>query len=69
MPIPKEAKRAALVRIRAKKFADHLRSERWAENIPDEDIDWLKDEEIKDYKQVLLAKGCRQRADMKWEAA
>lgn len=65
----KVAMRAASVRVRAKKFADHLRSERWAEGIPDADIEWLKDEEIQSYKDVLIAKGCVQRKDFKWEAA
>ena len=34
----KVAMRAASVRVRAKKFAGRLRSERWAESIPDADI-------------------------------
>lgn len=60
--------RAAGVRVRAKKFADHLRTERWAEAIPDADIDWLQDSEIQAYKDVLIARGCMQRPDFKWEA-
>ena len=63
-----ETKRAALLRVRAKKFANHLRANRWAEPIPDEDINWLTDAEIPTYKQVLISRGCVQRADFKWEA-
>ena len=63
----KVAMRAASVRVRAKKFAEHLRSERWAESIPDADIDWLKDEEIQSYMDVLIARGCVLRKDSKWE--
>lgn len=69
MAITQEELRAAKVRVRARKFANHLRSERWAESIPDDDIEWLKDEEIETYKGVLRAKGCVQRKDFKWEAA
>ena len=68
MAITQEELRAAKVRVRAKKFAERLRTERWAESIPDADIDWLKDEEIETYKGVLRAKSCVQRKDFKWEA-
>lgn len=61
--------RAAKVRVRAKDFANRLRSERWAETIPDADVEFLKtDEELAAYKQVLISKGCVQRPDFKWEA-
>lgn len=65
-----QQKREALIRVRAKKFADHLRRERWAESIPDEDIDFCTDEELQlIYKPVLISKDCIQRAsDWKWEA-
>lgn len=68
MAFTPEELRASQVRIRAKKFADHLRSERWAEGIPDADVEWLKDEELEAYKNVLRSKGCVQRPDFKWEA-
>lgn len=68
MSFTPEQVRAAGVSLRAKAFAMHLRTERWAESIPDADIDWLKDDEIHAYKQVLISKGCVQRPDFKWEA-
>lgn len=60
-------KRAALVRVRAKAFARRLRSEGWAEPIPDVDVDWLQDAEIEAYKDVLRGLQCVQRPDFKWE--
>ena len=61
--------RAASVRVRAKAFANRLRSERWAESIPEEDIDFCTDEELQEYMCVLRAKSCVQRtSDSKWEA-
>ena len=68
MAFTAEDLRAAKMRIRAKAFATRLRTERWAESIPDADIDWLKDSEIQAYKDVLIARGCVQRTDFKWEA-
>jgi hypothetical protein len=62
-------KRAALLRVRAKAFARRLRSEGWAEAIPDEDVEWLKDDEIETYKDVLRQQRCVQRPDFKWERA
>lgn len=64
-----QVKRAALVRVRAKAFAKRLRSEGWAEAIPDADVDWLQDDEIETYKDVLRSQRCVQRADFKWERA
>lgn len=62
-------KRAALVRSRAKKFAAHLRLNRMAEHIPEEDQEWLKDEEIQAYKGVLIQQGCTMRThDYRWES-
>ena len=57
----------AKVRIRAKAFANRLRSEGWAEWIPQADMDWLKDSEIQAYKDTLAAHGCKQRLDFRWE--
>lgn len=62
-------KRAALVRVRAKAFARRIRSEGWAEPIPDADGDWLQDDEIETYKDVLRSHQCVQRPDFKWERA
>jgi hypothetical protein len=63
-------RRAAQVRIRAKKFANLLRGEArgWAMSIPEEDIQFLKDEEIREYMEVLISKNLHQRDDLKWEA-
>jgi hypothetical protein len=60
----------ARVRVRAKKFADRLRSEGWAEFIPEEDDQWLStlpDDKLKLYKETLQNKGCTQRPDKRWE--
>lgn len=65
--ISPEQLREAKVRVRAKAFARHLRSEGWAEPIPSEDVDWLEDSEIQAYKDILMAQGCMQRSDFKWE--
>lgn len=69
---PEEKEKAledAKVRVRAKRFAERLRSEGWAEFIPVEDGDWLcdSDDRIKLYKETLKSKGCVQRQDLRWE--
>jgi hypothetical protein len=69
--ITKNDIRAATVRVRAKKFANQLRGESfgWELSIPDDDIDWLNDEEIPEYKQVLISKQCVMNpTTFKWSA-
>lgn len=70
--------RAAKVRVRAKRFANQLRSERWAESIPAEDINWIESTTANElefkqmldlYKETLIARSCVMRNhDFKWEA-
>jgi hypothetical protein len=60
----------AKVRVRAKAFANRLRSEGYAEFIPVEDIEWLSirsDADLSLYKDTLKSKGCVQRQDLRWE--
>lgn len=69
MAFTPEQIRAALVRSRAKKFAAQLRMNRMAEHIPEEDQEWLKDEEIPIYKATLIQQGCTMRDhDKRWES-
>jgi len=68
---PQQQLEDAKVRVRAKKFADRLRSEvGWAEFLSEEDEQWLSmlpDEKLKLYKDTLQSKGCGQRPDKRWE--
>lgn len=69
MAFTPEEIRAALIRSRAKKFAAQLRMNRMAEYIPEVDQEWLKDEEIPAYKEVLVQQGCTMRKiDLRWES-
>lgn len=69
MAFTEEQRRAALIRSRAKKFAGQLRMSRMAEFIPEEDQEWLKDDEIQAYKDVLIQQGCVMREhDWRWES-
>jgi hypothetical protein len=62
-----ERMQEAKVRVRAKAFASHLRTEGWAELIPEVDQEWLQDSEIQLYRSTLISCGCIQRPDMRWE--
>ena len=62
-------KRSALLRSKAKKFARFVRDNNMAYTLPEEDFDWLKDEEIPIYKEILKDYGLVQRKDMLWERA
>lgn len=59
--------RAVLLRSRARKFATEVKSSNMACTIPDEIIDWLKDEEIEEFREALKRFGLVQRKDFYWE--
>lgn len=63
-----EEKRALLVRSKARAFARDVRMGNMAIKLPDEIIDWLKDDEIPTFKRTCEEFRIRQRDDFFWEA-
>lgn len=61
-------RRKVLVRARARKFADEVKTSRMAHRLPDELIDWLRDDEIPTLAEHLRALGLQRRTDWLWEA-
>lgn len=60
-------KRAILVRAKARGFAKSVKGTNLAFKLPEELIDWLKDEEIVPFKAYLNCFGLVQRKDSLWE--
>lgn len=61
-------RRKVLVRARAREFADEVKTSRMARRLPDELIDWLRDDEVPALAEHLRAFGLQQRTDWLWEA-
>lgn len=59
--------RATLVRAKARAFAKSVKGTNLAFKLPEELIDWLKDEEVPEFKQHLNNFGLVQRKDYLWE--
>lgn len=60
--------RRLLVRRKARLFALEVKKLNLALKLGDEIIDWLKDDEIQDFKDHLSRFGLVQRDDFLWEA-
>lgn len=62
--------RALSVKAKARKFAKRVKETHgFALIVPNEIIDWLRDDEVETFKQCLRNFGLVQRADFKWEQA
>lgn len=62
-------KRQMLVRARARQFANDVKASGMACTVPDEIVDWLKDEEIPEFFKHLEAFGLVRQAHQRhfWE--
>lgn len=65
----KEQMRALLVKRKAREFAQMVKAENMAFKLPDELIDWLRDDELAPFQEWLKAFGLQKRADYRWEKA
>lgn len=59
--------RPILVRSRARKFANDVKASGMALSIPEEIIDWLKDEEVPAFFEHCQCFGIQKRIDYLWE--
>lgn len=67
MPFDPEEVRRLQVRRKAREFARMVRTSNMAHKVPDEIIDWLKDDEVAPFKEHLRAFRLVQRKDFYWE--
>lgn len=63
----KEYMRTMLVRRQARIFAEDVKNSNMACKIPDEVIDWLKDNEFEPFKVFCMQFNIVQRPDLLWE--
>lgn len=70
MAIEQQRQHELLVRRAARKFAHEVKESNMALKLPDNIIDWLKDEDIEPFKEYLKSFGLVQRKqDYRWERA
>jgi hypothetical protein len=65
--LTEEAKRSILLRSKARAFAQEVKKQNLALKIPEEVVDWLKDEEILPFFDHLFSFGLQKRKDFFWE--
>lgn len=65
--LTRENLRLVLVRSKARKFAAMVKESNMAHKVPDEIIDWLKDDDIPHFFTYLFDFGLTRRADHLWE--